>query len=133
MNFYDRRLLKLADFIEIVPPKLINMDTWVSEDRNGHFHSHASVKCGTAACALGWATAVFPRYLYFYNGGVRLRGYFTKDPFTITEIFFNISTGVAYHLFGGGDLRSGKAVAKSIRKLISNPKYRKLIEKNYYE
>ena len=51
------RLLKLADFLETeVPHEHFDMGDWGT----GNFKQ---MKCGSAACALGWGSAVFPRSL----------------------------------------------------------------------
>lgn len=48
------RLLKLASFLEKLPPESFNIKNWVTKmpDENG---------CGTVACAIGWCPVVFPR------------------------------------------------------------------------
>jgi hypothetical protein len=63
---YRRRLLKLAKFLrEKVPAKLFNLEIYLDADKKGHKHAHAAVSCGTSGCALGWATAKFPRDLRY--------------------------------------------------------------------
>lgn len=45
----NRRLLKLADYLETVPSKAFDMNTWAE-------HSEGSpVRCGFIGCAIGWA------------------------------------------------------------------------------
>lgn len=51
---YNNRLLKLADFLDTVPPARFDYTVWVGEDWKGA----ASLSCGTTACALGWATTM---------------------------------------------------------------------------
>lgn len=62
---HARRLLKLADFLETVPPERLNMSSWVGRDWQGD----QGLSCGTTACALGWA-ATMPE---FRRLGLRLR------------------------------------------------------------
>lgn len=52
------RLLLLADFLEAIPRDRIDLRSW----RVGVFFlGHNDHKCGTTACALGWAT-VMPEF-----------------------------------------------------------------------
>lgn len=44
------RLLRLADFLDTVPPEQFDYNIW--------FNGTALGECGTTACALGWATAI---------------------------------------------------------------------------
>src|ERR1700677_2224498 len=49
---YARRLLKLADFLDKLPPKRFDYGAFVGNDWKGK----SDLSCGTTACALGWAT-----------------------------------------------------------------------------
>lgn len=62
----DRRLLKLADFLERLPPERFNYDRWVDIDT---WKGAPDLSCGTTACAFGWATTM-PA---FRRLGLRLR------------------------------------------------------------
>lgn len=53
----NRRLLKLAAFLETVPRERFNYGHWVGENWRGA----PDLSCGTTACALGWAT-VMPEF-----------------------------------------------------------------------
>lgn len=48
------RLLKLADFLDTVPPERFEYAVWASEATT----DLRAPGCGTKACALGWATAI---------------------------------------------------------------------------
>lgn len=48
------RLLKLADFLDTLPPERFNYSHWVGNAWGGK----PDLSCGTTACALGWATAI---------------------------------------------------------------------------
>jgi hypothetical protein len=48
VNMHTERLLKLADFLETVPPDKFDMNGWGRED-----------DCGFAGCAIGWAGKLF--------------------------------------------------------------------------
>ena len=50
----DRRLRKLADFLDKLPRKRFNYLVWVGEDWKGA----PDLSCGTTACAVGWATTI---------------------------------------------------------------------------
>lgn len=50
------RLLRLADFLETVPPSKFDMGRWLS--RGGQPHE-LQEECGTSACAGGWACVLF--------------------------------------------------------------------------
>lgn len=49
-EIHKERLLQLADFLETLPPERFDYGTFGFE----------SPKCGTVACAFGWAPGVFP-------------------------------------------------------------------------
>lgn len=53
----NRRLLKLADFLDALPRKRFNYEVWVGQDWQGA----PDLSCGTTACALGWA-ATMPEF-----------------------------------------------------------------------
>lgn len=50
----NRRLLKLADFLEKLPRKRFDYGVFVGPDWEGA----QDLSCGTTACALGWAAAM---------------------------------------------------------------------------
>lgn len=47
----NNRLLKLAAFLDTVPPERFKYDTWAGEDWKGK----PDLSCGTTACALSAA------------------------------------------------------------------------------
>lgn len=59
------RLLKLASFLDTLPPERFDIQHWVRYDWGGK----PDLSCGTSACALGWATTI-PE---FREAGLRLR------------------------------------------------------------
>ena len=65
---YAGRLLRLADFLDALPPTRFKFDTWVGGDWGGL----PDLSCGTTACGLGWATTM-PEFqklgLYLSDGG----------------------------------------------------------------
>lgn len=52
----DRRLLKLATFLEKLPSKDFNYSHWIGSNRRSNEPMHPG--CGTTACALGWAASM---------------------------------------------------------------------------
>ena len=104
-----RRLLKLADHLDTVPPETFDMSTWW---------------CGTKGCAMGHAAQMpaFRRlgllvtsYTDFYEGvivGVTFEG---ETDFNAAAAFFGLKWGEAVALFGvdfGDDPRTPAAVAR---------------------
>jgi hypothetical protein len=49
----QRRLFVLADFLDTVPEKDFDFSIWADTQEK-----HLTPGCGTAACAMGWATAI---------------------------------------------------------------------------
>lgn len=123
-----KRLLKLADFLETVPKD--NFDMGVVYEDEGMFAGDCAPKypqpkkhCGTAACAMGWATAI-PS---FRKAGLHLgedgEVYFEGSSYSFesAEIFFDILDEEATFLFtrsGAGN--TPKQVARSIRKFVKD-------------
>lgn len=102
------RILKLADFVEKIPPKKFDFRTYVGHDWRGA----KDLSCGTTACALGWATAM----PLFRKLGLRLVK--TKDiaeriklgkghPESKSEELFGISGSTYYMLFIPSDWSEG--------------------------
>lgn len=121
---YEARILKLADFLEVLQPALFEMSVWQEQDKKGHWHKHANVKCGTAACALGWATAVFPRSLYYdtTNGHIHIKGQEKCyiDNYRTASSFFNIPWIDAHELFRPStNARTPKTVSKMLRDYVT--------------
>jgi hypothetical protein len=61
------RMLKLADFIEALPPKQFNMQFWAVNNNNVSGRRDVDPKtinphqCGTTACIAGWAVYLFAK------------------------------------------------------------------------
>lgn len=49
------RLLKLADFLDTVPPARFRFDVWAHNKKGEEIKIG---ECGTTACAVGWATTI---------------------------------------------------------------------------
>lgn len=113
---HRRRLRKLAAFLEsdYIKPKWFNMDVWATD-------GFKEKKCGTAACALGWATVIFRDLtLNKYDTPI----YQGASDFEAGEKFFEISEEEAGYIFSSDSYRnprriSPKAAAKHIRKLLA--------------
>ena len=127
---HRRRLLKLADFLEALPPKRFNYCHWVGDDWEGA----ANLSCGTTACALGWATTmpIFRRLglcLYkpgrYYTPTVILKiGKRRGSTFDATEEIFGLDHNETMELFtprGSGELgpkAKASDVAAHIRRFV---------------
>ena len=105
------RLLKLADLLDTVPIKDLDMSVW----RRG---------CGTVACALGHA-CLSPKFrgLVLNSSNIPI---LTKDPYiqsiNAAEQYFSITNGQACDLFLPGMYKAKyphpKTVANRIRKFV---------------
>ena len=74
---HKRRLLKLADFLDTVPPKRFDFRYWVGSTWKGK----EDLSCGTTACALGWATTM----PIFRRLGLRLMRSATQDGSVVLQ------------------------------------------------
>lgn len=124
------RLLTLAYFLKTkVPRRQFDMSSISQADvgcNPANIH-----ECGTSACGLGWATVVFPDLLQLGEStithhGHRYCGLETADGCASSEYdpyvwgLFGISDdSEAYHLFGGGNVRTPKQEAKVIEDFVA--------------
>lgn len=53
-----KRLLMLADYLETIPKKRFNLALWADGEFCGLSEEPSHDKCGTAACAMGWASTL---------------------------------------------------------------------------
>lgn len=120
-KLHKDRLLKLAAFLRTVPIKQFDMGWWVEADKKGHNHEHASLKCGTTACALGWATAVFPQLYYDVETSSILIKNHEYDNYELNEetakVFFGLTEDGFEDLFMGS-AKTGKEEAAIIEKFV---------------
>ncbi len=66
MSVGNRRLLKLAAFLDTVPDSKFSYSNWAAPARDGDGYrpkgkavlTAKPIECNTVACALGWATAI---------------------------------------------------------------------------
>lgn len=117
------RLLKLADKLETIREETFNMGTWAYRD-------DPKIKCATSACALGWATTVFPRSLklvpkYEYDEFAANVQHINSgfEGVAAGEKFFNLSTNDADWIFNSGFNATAKEKAKEIRDLVKSYGY----------
>ncbi len=113
------RLLLLADFLETVPPERFDMARWTGVDWAGK----SDLSCGTAACAMGWATTIpqfrklglklnkfgVPEFKSYFGYGAATR-LFDIDFYETTYLF------ASYTNFR----HSSRNVARKIRDFIDN-------------
>ncbi len=147
--FHKNRLLKLAAFLDKLPDEKFNFEYITNEGGKPMLEAlkAGAVRCGTTACALGWAPAVFPRELKWARsivelnyGGQKTRAILQKNqfepeysvhPWDVTEKtaqdFFGLTKDETTTLFVPGytprDLPHGatpKMVAEHIRKFVKS-------------
>lgn len=123
------RLLKLADFLDTLPAKRFDISLYAED-------GFSKDNCGTAACACGWATVVFPRSrlklkknkLYDYSFHTNIISYKDKHDKELegtlaAAAFFDIPHKIANNLFlasGYHNLNvSPEEVAMKIRSTIN--------------
>lgn len=99
-----KRILLLADFMEKLPGKRFDFRTFVGGDWKGA----ADLSCGTAACALGWATTmpVFRRLGLRVTADrcIELQGEPMNAPLTLPKFLriFDIDNETKFRLFFPG-------------------------------
>lgn len=104
----DRRLLKLAEFLEALPEGRFYYGDWVGPDWAGK----QDLSCGTTACALGWA-ATMPTFRRLGLRLVKNDGYYnhgtvvnfrtgSDNPMDAGAEVFGISDDEAAYLFEPG-------------------------------
>ena len=138
MKYYHKnRLLKLAAFLDNVPPERFDLSFWYGRflDGGSHVNDYEYFKnnCGTAACAIGWACTI-PS---FRKAGLRINpnsdygeNYYTPvyksyREFTAVNEFFGLEIQDSQHLFFDSSYperfrTSPKTVADRIREFVSN-------------
>lgn len=131
----NRRLLKLAAFLETLPKHKFNLDIIVDDNKVFSEEDLPSPHCGTTACAIGWCPNVFPR-----NCAYRFSGYVSvvdkntqKADFSFAQDFFALKPYESYYLFDPmyyNKRRQGnKSVAKRIRNFVqARPDEQKILD-----
>lgn len=128
-----RRLETLAKFLWKVPPENFRMAQWFVGKGNPvvmlREHLNNPHKCGTAACALGWA-CIIPEFaeagLRFSDGPHKIPIYRDLSNYAAGAKFFGITEGQSENLFYSGRYRgpsdsiTPKMVSRRIRALIRN-------------
>ena len=110
-----KKLLKLADFLEFkVKNRWFDLEYWADRE-------FPEKKCGTAACAAGWATVCFPRSgltllpsVRFAGGGDLEVAYETLRGFDACMAFFKINRDEAEHLFDPDEYSEGRRGRMSV-------------------
>lgn len=137
----NRRLLKLADFLERLDKSKFDLDIIARTNREGELPIQATY--GSAACAIGWTPAVFPRNCeykpkgnsFFGNLIVRKKNGLKTD-FAFAEEFFNISHEEACFLFVPTRYPHGKrgkmSVAKRIREFVAAKPSQEELDRRYW-
>ena len=118
-----QKLLKLADFLEHkVKSRWFNLGSWSTP-------GFPEKKCGTTACAGGWATVCFPK-----SGLSLVSDEFNDEALEISykgvlnmdavEVFFGINEDTAEYLFAPDRYpsrrRGKKSVIRRLREVANN-------------
>ena len=141
-KIYKDRLLKLAMFLEKLPPRKFNLESFTTIE--GPLPSQDLIKdfsCGTTGCAVGWCPVVFPKFCKYsspvkdYNDKLTCaiiaknnpNNYIdnqrvTNSSFAWASGFFGINKSYCDYLFLPFHYRKGhrgpKSVASRIRDLV---------------
>ena len=117
------RLLRLAAFLETVPNRRFYMYSWFDDIKAGgvvcDLPPPTKTRCGTSACALGWATSIpaFRRAgltVRMYKGDM-IRPLFGRlEGEDAAKAFFGITTSEVEELFLG-DQVTPKKKARELR------------------
>lgn len=146
-GYLAKRLLKLADFLDTVPKKLFDLETFANIDLDSDGCEVAldkmkkfEPKCGATACAMGWCPTIFPKLIKWYrldvnswDGNIEY-GVVLKEQekgkefrnFKAAEKLFGLNTDEAEYLFqpsrypSYGKNATPKSVAKRIRKFVKD-------------
>lgn len=115
------RLLRLAAFLDTLPPERFDYRTWVGRDWQGK----ADLSCGTTACALGWAMTlpdmgVPPATPIYGCDGAAVAGWFDKQGIRLYETVvasraFDIAADEAEFLFFPGGVCECSECSVSLR------------------
>jgi len=126
---FKNRLLKLADFLDKLPKKLFNIETITNCDGAArealpYALEHPRRNCGTAACAMGWSPACFPRQIeWTERDGIGMKDGSSRYWWGTAKKFFGLTDEEINYLFTGDFYEyqvSPKKVAKTIRKFVAD-------------
>lgn len=124
------RLLRLADFLQIVPEEKFDLEEWTNVDTLEKMPELTGKTCESTACAVGWASAI-PEFkeIGFHFELNEDQEYLIpvwgdhKNWDAVRE-FFGLSIGQAEKLFMYYNYAPGgngpKDVAKAIRKFVKD-------------
>lgn len=110
-NVGKNRLLKLADFLETVDKNRFDLSLW----RELRF---SPSKCGTVACAVGWATTIpsFKKAGFTFESNAPK--YKTYDSWEAVTKFFSLDNLDAFYLFSIFDYNDENPTPKMVTKRI---------------
>ena len=119
-----QKLFKLADFLEHeVEDSWFDMDWWAAE-------GFPEKKCGTTACAAGWATVCFPDSGLYLEGAEELGIRYKYENGRVISgmeaaaVFFGINITIAEYMFNPSRYldsnSSRRAVIKRLREVANS-------------
>lgn len=114
----DKRLLELAAFLRTIPER--QFDLWdFAGSTSGllldGLKRRMSLDCNTTACAIGWATALWPKQFWFSKEGY-MKTADGEDDYG--ELFFAVSDDQWEMLFSPGVKRTAKQEAAFIERFV---------------
>lgn len=131
---YKRRMLRLAKFLDGLPPK--KFDLRIIVDGTTKAPCKADIQneaCGTVGCAMGWSPIVFPTMLEYRQGSygpedfdvvIKNKSHKPKKNFHAIMKVLGIDYHESVDLFDPGGYMSNnvgpKDVARKIRKLVKD-------------
>lgn len=118
------RLLTLAHFLKTeVEPLEFDMGHYTEGELPHGKHKGSQLDCGSSACALGWATVVFPETFWFESSlhwGTLLNVDYCDHT---TRSFFGLVEDEPYYLFGENHRRTPEQEAKVIEDFVDAKGY----------
>lgn len=125
----EKRLLKLATFLDALPPAKFDFTRIARETGKPMLEALKAgpTECGTVGCAIGWMPAVFPRLTEWvtnaYGLGVALKRDKTVLNFEAAEAVFGLDSYEAEYLFNPNtsplqDWATPKQVGRHIRAFV---------------
>jgi hypothetical protein len=118
-----KRLLKLADLLEKVPPKNFNMDVYADAPEEATDRPI----CATSACALGWATTI-PEFgldlvqsagMFVLVREIATGDYESAMWYGVSRRAFDLSVDEAKAIFYSDWNATPKQKAKQIRRMVA--------------
>jgi len=107
------RLVALMNLMQTIPPRAFDIDHWAEfeEEKDKRGNKLVELKCGTTACAVGWAALSIPSwkkaFKFTRNGEMHstlkdANGYTHDNEFSAVAQFLGITLDEADYMFSNG-------------------------------